>query len=133
MNVSNRSLIGKFVGTMWIALALAPGASTASDAVALSDPPAATNIANVTGSATLSWTAPTENTDGSALTNLSGFVIRYGTVRGALTQFIRLDTVGSLSYVVTDLVYGTQYYFRVRAVSSTGAESEPSAVIGIKL
>ena len=31
------------------------------------------------GSATLSWTPPTENTDGSPLTNLSGFQIHYGT------------------------------------------------------
>jgi hypothetical protein len=31
------------------------------------------------GRATLSWTAPTENTDGTTLANLAGYRIRYGT------------------------------------------------------
>src|SRR5262245_53773176 len=31
-----------------------------------------------TGSVTLSWTPPTQNEDGSALTNLSGYEVRYG-------------------------------------------------------
>lgn len=33
----------------------------------------------VRGSATLSWTPPTKNTDGSRLTDLAGYKIYYGT------------------------------------------------------
>jgi hypothetical protein len=34
------------------------------------------------GQATLSWTAPDENTDGTPLINLAGYRIYYGTSRG---------------------------------------------------
>jgi hypothetical protein len=43
-----------------------------------------------TGNATLSWTAPSENSDGSALTDLGGFKIYYG---GALTQLTNSITL----------------------------------------
>src|SRR4029453_5899928 len=38
------------------------------------------------GSATLSWTPPTRNTDGTTLTNLPGYRIYYGTSSGSLTR-----------------------------------------------
>jgi len=37
------------------------------------------------GFATLTWTAPTQRTDGSALTNLASYRIKYGTTSGAPT------------------------------------------------
>src|SRR4051812_19177215 len=42
----------------------------------------------VTATASLSWLAPIENTDGSKLTNLGGYTIYYGTESSALTQTI---------------------------------------------
>ena len=42
--------------------------------VTVSDSASATG----TGTATLSWTAPTQNTDDSALTDLAGFRVYYG-------------------------------------------------------
>ena len=44
------------------------------------------------GSATLSWTPPTQNTDGSTINNLAGFRIQYGTSASALTQTIEVTT-----------------------------------------
>ena len=41
-----------------------------------------------TGTATLSWVPPTENTDGTPVTTLTGYHIYYGTSEGALTQSI---------------------------------------------
>jgi hypothetical protein len=86
---------------------------------------AVTAISN--GRATLSWTAPTENTDGSTLSNLAGYRIRYGTSAGALTQTIVISNASVTTYVVEDLAPAT-WYFAVTAVTSAGAESAYSNV-----
>lgn len=80
-----------------------------------------------TGSATLSWTPPTQNTDGTALSNLAGYRIVYGVSASALTQTIQLGNPGLSTYVVEGLSPAT-YYFAVRAYSSDGAESANSNV-----
>jgi regulation of enolase protein 1 (concanavalin A-like superfamily) len=82
-----------------------------------------TVAAVASGSATLSWTPPTRNTDGSTLTNLSGYRVRWGTSSGSLTSSVTLNNPGLTSYVVGNLVPGT-YYFVVTAVNSSGAESQ---------
>jgi len=81
---------------------------------------------------TLSWAAPTENTDGSALTNLAGFDIYYGTSSSSLTQKITLNSVGLLTYVVENLNSGT-WYFEVVAVNSSGVRSGPSSVVSVTI
>jgi len=80
-----------------------------------------------TGSATLSWQSPTQNVDGSPLTNLAGFVIRYGTSRTAMNQVIRIANPGISRSVVENLGVAT-WYFAVSAYTSAGVESAPSAV-----
>lgn len=75
-----------------------------------------------TGSATLSWTPPTTNTNGSTLSNLAGYRIYYGTSSSNLSRTIQVANAGVTSYVVPDLSAGT-WYFAVRAYSSTGGES----------
>ncbi len=77
------------------------------------------------GSATLSWTPPTRNTDGSTLTNLAGYRILYGTSPGSLTRTIQVANPGTSRYVVENLAAGT-WYFSVRAYSTGGAESTAS-------
>jgi len=47
-----------------------------------------------TAAVTLSRSAPTENTNGTALTNLAGFNIYYGTSTAAMTNKISINTVG---------------------------------------
>jgi hypothetical protein len=79
------------------------------------------------GVATLSWTPPTRNTDGSSLTNLSGYRIYYGTSSGSLTKTISINSAGISSYVVSDLAPAT-YYFAITALNSSGAESARSSV-----
>ena len=78
--------------------------------------------------ATLSWTAPTRNTDGSALTNLAGYRIHYGTSASVLLHTIQISNAGLTTYVIDDLAPGT-YYFAVRAFTSSGTESELSNVV----
>ncbi len=75
--------------------------------------------ASTTGTATLSWAAPTENTNGSALADLAGYRIYYGTSADALTQVI--DVANVTTYVVTGLTSGT-YYFAIAAYSSAGTQ-----------
>jgi hypothetical protein len=80
----------------------------------------------------LSWAAPTENTDGSALTNLAGYDIYYGTSANAMTQKVNINTVGMLTYVISNLSAGT-WYFEILAVNSQGVESNPSGVVSTTL
>jgi hypothetical protein len=80
-----------------------------------------------TGSASLSWTPPTRNTDGSSLTNLAGYRISYGTSASALTKVLTVSNPGVSSYVVEGLAAGT-WYFSIKAYTSSGTESAASAV-----
>lgn len=61
------------------------------------------------GKMRLSWTPPTQNTDGTALTDLGGYVIQYGTAAGALTQTINLAVPGANTFDVTGLTAGTWF------------------------
>jgi hypothetical protein len=79
------------------------------------------------GGAELSWTPPTQNTDGSSLTNLAGYRIAYGTTATALTQTVQVANVGVTRYTFDNLSPGT-YYFAVRAYTSSGTESANSNV-----
>jgi hypothetical protein len=79
------------------------------------------------GSATLTWQAPTQNTDGTSLANLAGYFIVYGKSADALTQTVDLKNPSLTTYVVEPLSSGT-WYFAVKAYTSNGAESEKSNV-----
>jgi hypothetical protein len=95
-------------------------------------PPASPPPAATVGTATLSWTAPDQNTDGSPLTNLAGYRIYYGTSANDLDQVISISNVGITAYVVDDLTAGT-YYFSIRAYTSAGTESTLSNVVSDKI
>jgi hypothetical protein len=79
-----------------------------------------------TGSATLSWTPPTTNSDGSPLTNLAGYKVYWGPAAGNYPNSATLANPGLTSYVVPNLVPGT-WFFVATAVNSLGAESTFSA------
>jgi hypothetical protein len=81
-----------------------------------------------TGAASLSWTPPTRNTDGSSLTNLAGYRISYGTSASSLSKTITVTNPGLSSYVVESLTAGT-WYFSIKAYTSTGTESAASTVV----
>ena len=80
-----------------------------------------------TGSATLTWQPPTANTDGSPLTNLSGYRIYWGTSLGDYPNSTILSNPGLTSYVVTNLTPGT-WYFVATALNNAGGESTFSGV-----
>jgi hypothetical protein len=81
------------------------------------------------GSVILAWQPPTENADGTPLTDLSGYTIYIGTDSDSYDfREIRLDNPGLTSYVVENLDPGT-YYFAATAVNSSGIESHYSGEI----
>jgi hypothetical protein len=81
-----------------------------------------------TGAATLSWLPPTQNTNGTTLTNLAGYTIKYGTNATSLASTIKVANVGLTTYVIQGLAAGT-YYFAVSAYTSSGATSALSKVV----
>lgn len=80
-----------------------------------------------TGSAALRWTAPTTNTNGSALTNLAGYHIYYGKSTSTMTTTITVANAGTTSYTVSNLASGT-WYFAVNAYTTSGTQSAKSNV-----
>jgi len=83
-------------------------------------------VATATGSALLTWTPPTQNTDGTPMT-LSGYRVYWGTSQGNLSNSAVLNNGGLTSYMVEQLTPAT-WFFAVSAVSSTGMESALSNV-----
>ena len=79
------------------------------------------------GTATVSWTAPTQNSNGTALTDLAGFNIYYGSTAGSLNQKVQVDNAQATSFVVNSLPQGT-WYFAVTAYTTQGTESAQSAI-----
>jgi hypothetical protein len=79
------------------------------------------------GSAELSWAAPTHNTDGTALGELTGYTIYYGTQPDALAQRIELADPTATHYVVRHLAPGT-WYFSVAARTASGESSRTPVV-----
>jgi hypothetical protein len=73
---------------------------------------------------------PTQNTDGTPLTNLAGYHIYYGTKAGSWTSTITVLEPTETSYVVGGLAAGT-YYFAVVAFNAEGADS-PQSNVGSK-
>lgn len=74
------------------------------------------------GSATLYWQPPTTRTDGTPLTNLDGYRIRYGTAVGSYPNMIDITNEGLTSAVISNLPPAT-YYFVLSAYDAAGAES----------
>lgn len=72
-------------------------------------------------STVVSWTQPTQNTDGTQLTDLTGYILQYGTdpllLSGYSSRFIAAP---NLSATINTLVVGKTYYFSIASVSASG-------------
>jgi hypothetical protein len=107
--------------------AASTSAASASPTSAAHGQPASSAPARIDRSADVSWTAPTTNINGSALTDLAGFRIYYGTSSGKLNQTIDVPNAAASDYVVQGLAQGT-WYFAVAAYTNEGLESGLSSV-----
>jgi hypothetical protein len=80
------------------------------------------------GSATLNWSAPTQNADGTPLTNLSGYRLYYGTDAGNLNTSIQIGNPSITTQVVENLSAAT-WFFALRTVTAAGVESALTNVV----
>ena len=55
------------------------------------------------GTAVINWTPPTENMDGSALTDLDGYYVSYGRAANQLDERIDITNQGLTTYTVSNL------------------------------
>jgi hypothetical protein len=85
-----------------------------------------------TVSAALSWTAPTENADGSPVTDLAGYRIYYGTNAADLTSKVVVSGAQSTTYVLKGLT-NARYYFAVVAFNALGIDSGYSNLVNVAL
>lgn len=74
--------------------------------------------------AIVSWAAPTQNSDGSAITDLTGFKVLWGSASHSYTFSASVGDATATSYE-TALNPGT-WHFAVTAVNAAGLESSPS-------
>lgn len=86
------------------------------------------NVSQIATSAvTLNWTPPTENEDGSTLTDLAAYKIYYGLSEGNYPNEIPVNNPGLTAYIVDNLTPNT-YYFVATSINSAGEESVYSNV-----
>jgi hypothetical protein len=89
-------------------------------------------VTPVNGVATLDWQPPTENSDGTVLTNLAGYTVYYGTSPGDLSKSVKVTNPGLTAYSVTGLTSGT-WYFAVTSYSADGIESTRTTIVSTKI
>jgi hypothetical protein len=104
-----------------------PAAAPNPPAAAPNPPTAPAPPAAQLGSATLSWSIPIQNTDDTPLTNLTGFRVYQGTSATSLSPVRTISSPTATSTVIDNLGSGT-HYFAVSAVTTSGIESQLSAV-----
>jgi hypothetical protein len=80
------------------------------------------------GTATINWTAPTRNSNGTTLTDLASYKVLYGTSSGNLNMSKAVSDPRATSTSIGSLGQGT-WYFAVRAVNSKGVESSNSGTV----
>jgi hypothetical protein len=118
----SRSLLGTSIsgaGSTFILGGSGSAAPPVSTQSVTSDPP---------GTASLTWSPPTENTNGSPLTNLAGYVVRYGPSGTGLNTVLYLGSAATTSVEISNLSSGN-WDFEVAAFNTANIESPFSAIV----
>ena len=85
-------------------------------------------VGDITHTVVLEWYPPTENTDDTPLMDLAGYRIRYGPDPDNHSHEIDIPNPGITSFVVKDVVAGTNY-FVLSAYNTAGVESETTSAV----
>jgi len=88
-----------------------------------------TDPTTTSGSVTLTWSPPTLNTDGSALSDLAGYRVQYGASNASLSQTVDVGGATTTSLVVPGLQRGATYYFAMSALNAAGQASNSTNVV----
>jgi hypothetical protein len=83
-------------------------------------------------SVSLGWDIPTENDDGTPLTDLTGFRIHYGSAAAQYSGTLEVSNATATQFVVQNLPEGT-YYFAITAVNAAGVESTFSTEVNASI
>ena len=78
--------------------------------------------------AMLTWTPPTQNTDGTPLTNLAGYRVNYGASASSLVQVAQIANPAVTGHTISNLTPGT-WFFGVKAYTTQGSESALSNIV----
>jgi Putative Ig domain len=112
-------------------VATTPSPPAASSPINPTSPAPATPTSPTTGppstTAALSWTVPTENADGTPLTNLAGYRVYHGTSAAALSDVRHISRPDLTQYLFESLTSGT-HYFAITALNASGVESALSGI-----
>jgi hypothetical protein len=81
-----------------------------------------------TGSATLTWSPPSKNQDGTPVGDIAGYYIYYGTKATQLDHVVKVSNPGLNSLEIKDLPAGT-YYFSMTAYTSAGISGLASPLV----
>jgi hypothetical protein len=84
------------------------------------------------GTASLKWSEPTANTNGTPLTNLAGYRIYYGQSAKNLSEVVDLNNPATTQYAISSLAAGT-WYFAIQSVTASGAASALSDVVSLTI
>jgi hypothetical protein len=104
---------------MLIRLALLAALAGCSGSVTVTPVPPPLVHTNVT---VLSWSIPTTRTDGTPLTDLSGFQVYYGTASGQYATVVIIADPATTSFELDDLASGT-YFFAATAYDASALQS----------
>jgi hypothetical protein len=86
------------------------------------------------GSAVLTWTKPTLNTDGSTLTDLAGYILYYGTDPTLAVSTSRLIfNPDTLTTTISTLPLNQKYYFSIASRSTSGGVGPRSSIASKQL
>jgi hypothetical protein len=84
--------------------------------------------AGATRDVTLTWAAPTRNTDGSRLNNLAGYRLFYGQASRRYSKSLNVPQPSTRSATIENLPHGT-WYFAIKSINNRGVASPYSAEI----
>jgi Putative Ig domain len=94
--------------------------------------PATKPTPDTSRSATLNWSPPLQNDDGTPLMDLAGYRVYYGDAPGNLSRWIGIANPAAVGTTVTGLTPGT-WYFAVSSVNAAGLESLRSPAVAVAL
>lgn len=78
--------------------------------------------------ASLNWTAPTLNVDGTSYTNPGGYRVQWGRAANDLTESAYLNDPAARTWTSPALAPGA-WFFALRAFNALGLESDPTNVV----
>jgi hypothetical protein len=88
-------------------------------------------VSAAAGSAVVKWSRPRENTDGSPLTNLAGYVLYYGRGSSVPSSAIYIEP-SATALEIQNLSPGN-WHFQIESVNSEGIQSELSPTVFKKI